>query len=198
MLQHLNVTASRHAQTSYEDPGENGSSPSLPCRTRRQNWDECSNETSKNWDPRSQQVWHDKHPSLFKSRTRYRHKFLAFHRQLWRHLMTKIFSSGTVNNRQSNKQIKPGVLLFSTNSPSKNLRFFAEIFVEFFVALNKTKRFFIFTFSQLKSEREYFLTHSHSAFMTCKTWGKPPLKNTEKKTGQIKTLENTQPDSAFK
>ena len=124
MLQHLNVTASRHAQTSYEDPGENGSSPSLPCRTRRQNWDECSNETSKNWDPRSQQVWHDKHPSLFKSRTRYRHKFLAFHRQLWRHLMTKIFSSGTVNNRQSNKQIKPGVLLFSTNSPSKNLRFF--------------------------------------------------------------------------
>ena len=75
-------------------------------------------------DPRSQQVWHDKHPSLFKSRTRYRHKFLAFHRQLWRHLMTKIFSSGTVNNRQSNKQIKPGPLLFATNSLSKNLRFF--------------------------------------------------------------------------
>ena len=57
-------------------------------------------------------------------RARYRHKCLAFHRQLWRHLMTKIFSSGTVNNRQSNKQIKPGVLLFATNSPSKNLRFF--------------------------------------------------------------------------
>ena len=35
--------------------------------------------------------------------------------------MTKIVLSGTVNNRQSNKQIKPGSLLFATNSQSKNL-----------------------------------------------------------------------------
>lgn len=111
--------------------------------------------------------------------------------------MTKIFSSGTVNNRQSNKQIKPGVLLFSTNSPSKNLRFFAEIFVEFFVAINKTKRFFIFTFSPLKSEREFSWLIAIQLLWSAKHEGNP-LWEILKNTGQIKTLENTQPDSAFK